>query len=217
MHLAIWEARTWLWPDELPDPLNMLTPEAAAKVLGLEYASLPSLGNFGRGGRDKFAVAGTLDRARNLIAVSERFGSEVMRFTGAHEVGHYQMHKGMQMHRDRPISGVSADTTPRPLEEREADYFAACFLMPEKLIHKSFMTRFGPRVPFPFDERRAFQLSPRGYTELIYADQNSHARALSLASAQSFNGAHFRSLADSFRVSPLSMAIRLEELGLLER
>jgi len=38
VHLAIWEARTWLWPDELPDPLNMLTPEAAAKVLGLEYA-----------------------------------------------------------------------------------------------------------------------------------------------------------------------------------
>jgi len=175
------------------------------------------LGNFGRGRADKFAVAGMLDRGRNIIAVSERFGTEVMRFTGAHEVGHCRLHKGLQMHRDRPISGVSPDTTPRAPEEREADYFAACFLMPEKLMHKAFMTRFGPTVPFIFDEGRAFQLSPRGYTELIYADHRSHARGLALATAQSFNGAHFRSLADSFRVSPLSMAIRLEELGLVAR
>ena len=36
-----------------------------------------------------------------------------------------------------------------------------------------------------------------------------------LASAESFNGNHFDSLAKQFRVSPIAMAIRLKELGIV--
>ena len=38
------------------------------------------------------------------------------------------------MHRDRPVHGIGVQTSSRPPHEREADYFAACFLVPESLL-----------------------------------------------------------------------------------
>ena len=121
----IWQKRDLLFPVGVPSPLAMFQPDIAARVLGLEYEYREQLGGFGYG-RDRFEIAGMIDRPRSIIAVSMRFSYPVSRFTGAHEIGHYMMHPSEVMHRDRPVFDIHDRA--RPPQEQEADYFAACFL-----------------------------------------------------------------------------------------
>jgi Zn-dependent peptidase ImmA (M78 family) len=119
------------------------------------------------------------------------------------------------MHRDRPIKGIYLDGSVRPSHEREADYFAACFLVPGKMLTKSFKKRFREK-PLILDDTVAFWLNPSDPDSLLRADIGSLDFALAVASASSYGGAHFMSLASQFGVSPTTMAIRLLELELIE-
>lgn len=203
-----------LWPEGAPTLLAMLDPASAARVLGVKYEIYPELGRFGsRSGR--FEVAGLIDRSLNAIAVSQRFRPEVMRFTGAHEIGHWLLHSGEVMHRDRPIDGVRHDRTPRPRNEREADYFAACFLVPRKLLTQAFESTFRTRVPLVLDDSVAFWLCPDDPESLLRPDVGSLEFALAVASATSYAGRHVLSLAKQFGVSVTTMAVRLREVRLI--
>lgn len=91
----------WLWPNTPPDRLFMCEPEAACRVLGLRYLPDSHLGTYGG-----TATAGLLDRANKTVMLSSKQSFEAQRFTGAHEVGHYLLHPGKLMFRDRMLASV---------------------------------------------------------------------------------------------------------------
>lgn len=215
LQTEIWQQRDSLWSGiALPPVYKMFTPEVAAKVLGAIYEEHPGLGGFGNG-VNRFEVAGLVDRQTGRIAISKRFDPLVQRFTGGHEIGHWQLHGAkVVMHRDRQVAGLSAPRSSRPLEEREADYFSACYLVPRKVLRAEFEQRFGPIEEFRFNDDDAFGLCPSNPRSLMTASDDSLEWELALASAIRFQGYFFDSLAEMFAVSNLTMAIRLREVGL---
>lgn len=197
-----------LWPHTQPDRLYMCDPEAACHVLGLRYLPESHLGSYGGTG-----TAGMLDRANRAVMISTRQSFEARRFTGAHEVGHFTLHPEQMMFRDRTLSAHGGPG--RPVVEQEADYFAACFLIPPKLLIEAFGARFTGRVPLVNTGAVCFNLSPQNYQYLESLPPGSMEFALAVARAQSFNGARFKCLTETFCVSPMAMAIRLMEMGLV--
>jgi len=215
LQLEIHARRHEIFPRREAHPLELVTPSIAAQVLGVKFEEAPSL-SFGVLHGQKYVTAGILDRPGKEIWVSTEFGHEVARFTGAHEIGHWVLHpKQVIHHRDRPIKGIERET--RAPKEQEADRFAAAFLIPEKFFRKVFQAAFLTDKPFVFDDTAAFFLSPDDSEAVLYPEKNSKARELALAKAKSYKGRVFeRSLAEMFGVSPLTMAIRIEELELVK-
>lgn len=209
----IWRCRLELWPLGVPRPAAMLEPEVAARVLGIEFAYYESLGRFGNRS-DRFEIAGMLDRERGIVAVATTFPYATQRFTGAHELGHWLLHPGEVMHRDRPVFAVGAGN--RPAVESEADYFAACFLAPARLMRDAFNARFNTKPPLPLTDAVAYHLVRESAHHLMRAGPESYEFAAAVANATSFGGRRFVSLAEEFGLSTSAMAIRLRELHLIE-
>lgn len=212
--VQIWDKRKEFWPDREPSLFEIPDPELAAFLLGINFEYREELGRFGFRGTH-FEVAGQLDRNVGKISISRKFSPEVMRFTGAHEIGHWMMHPGERLHRDRPIKGLEYQASARSLYESEADYFAACFLMPSKLVVRAFELSFLTKK-FVFDDASAFQLSPSDQGGLLWPREGSLDRELALATAESYGGLRFNSLAKRFQVSAKTMAIRIKELNLIQ-
>lgn len=197
--LDLWENRQLV----SSTPLDVIDAELALKRAGFTVVDDNTLGEFDDGS----AVSGILDRANSLIRLSSRFPTEVRNFTMAHELGHLLLHEGTGLHRDRALDG-SARGSSSP-QEREADIFAAMFLMPAKTVRKEFFDRFHT-MSFVINDDTAFGLLGSGPVEI-----GQHRLSKRLADARHFHGVHFSSLADAFRVSVGAMAIRLQELQLL--
>lgn len=195
--------------------IELLDPALAAELLGLDFEYQPDLGKFGQGS-DRFEIAGALDRSASRIVVSTKFHPDTVRFTAAHELGHWMVHEFDAPHRDRPIRGMVSEQYRRSVEEREADYFAACFLVPPNLFRRDFEKAFRVTAPFVFTHDNALELSGGNDPDaLLYPEEGSLARELTLANAKSYRGNHFESLAAQYRVSDYSMAIRIRELKLI--
>ena len=209
----LWRNRDDLWPGQQVTAFEVLDPGAAAHFLGLQFEEHEDLGGerFGFRGQ-RFRVAGLMDRQAKKIAIATWFPFETRRFTAAHEIGHWLLHPDQVMHRDRPIDGGADLGRGRPQFEIEADYFAACFLMPPKLLEDAFRNLFGMREQFVIDENVAFHLCPSDPDSLVRVERDSLDRELVLARCGSFNGKYFRSLSEQFGVSRTAMAIRLKEL-----
>jgi hypothetical protein len=207
----IWNQRATLWPGRHPHPLEVLNPQIAANVLGYDLHYVPKLSlPFSDTGSE---TAGVLDRPKKTVLVAECYGREVRTFTSAHELGHIVLHEQLVMHRDLPIRGLEQEPTD-PLE-REANYFAGCYLMPPDFLGRVFKDMFGA-APFTFDYAAANFLRPKDAGSLLHAPQGSLTRYRALASARSYAGRPFgRSLAEMFQVSIATMAIRLRELDLV--
>ena len=214
--MSIWKQRGTLRPMGVVDPVDMLDPEFAASVLGVSYEEHNSLGNrFNKNGAS-VEIAGLIDRQAGKIAVSSRFHPDVVRFTGAHEIGHWLLHDDKVMHKDLPVKGLATGRYIRPQFEREADHFAAFLLMPRKLVTARLEMYFSTRSPIIFDENTAFALRPDDPESLLRPDNGSLDRALVIASCESYRGKRFHSLAKQFHVSVTTMAIQLNEFGLIQ-
>lgn len=211
--MDIWAHKGSFGLNERSRPTEIFNPKLAAEILNIDFVEHETLGRRFGNGKERFEIAGMLNRQQNQIVVSRKFGFEVARFTAAHEIGHWLLHPHEVMHRDRPILGST--TEPRDRVESEADYFAACFLMPRKAVIKAFEETFDIDTPFIFTDNTAFRLQP-GNHDVLMREGDKHDRAVALASAQSYGGRPFFSLAKQFGVSVSSMAIRLEELELFE-
>ena len=205
----IWRNRLVLFPMGVNDRLEMLNPRIACAELGLKYDPHPELPWYTPQGIVK--VAGVLDRDNDTVSVAERLGPTVERFTAAHEIGHVLLHPGAIMHRELPDWQYRGQQ--KPLQEREADYFAACFLVPINLLAEEFEGRFGAPGTLVFDETSGFWLSP-GEPERL-AEFTREQRANALATVTRFNGRSFQSLCQRFCVSRTAMKIRLIETGLV--
>jgi hypothetical protein len=117
------------------------------------------------------------------------------------------------LHRDRAVDGP---TTRRNVTEREADQFASCFLMPARLVLEHFRDYFGCDF-VRLSEESIFGLGMGGGVDRALRQiRSTRDISLLLASANAYMGRHFYPLAQLFRVSPIAMAIRIEELSLVE-
>lgn len=204
-----------LFPLGVPPIEQLFDPAVAARVCDLEYEYRDHIAPVG-GGHDGYRAAGQLDRRRGIISISNQFRYEERRYTGAHEVGHWVLHPSIGVdvpHRDRPPSHAVADSR-RPLIEKEADYFAACFIAPAKLVRKQFELRFGA-APLELTDELAFHLGGKQERLLRTAPPGSLDFAVAVAGARSLDGRRFPSLAEHFGLSLSAMAIRLHELELL--
>lgn len=206
----IWLHRNILFPSGA-SLLQMCSPEAAARVLQVEYEVRPSIAPFASGQK----AAGQLDAGRGVISVSAEFPYEVQRFTGAHEAGHLMLHDQIGngiAHREMPIGYDMAGQ--RPLGERQADYFAATFLAPRRLFTEAFQNRFG-HAPLHLDENVAFYLAGKDARKLMTEPPGSLLFGMAVAKAQWLGGPRFHSLSTVFGLSPKAIAIRLRELELI--
>lgn len=206
---VIWNDRDKIWFDDVPsNPVKMLDPLIAARLLGFQSEESSSLGHH-RTLNGSFEVAGLIDNKLKKIQISLLYPIEVRNFTAAHELGHAVLHRENGLHRDKPMDGTNRS---RDETEYEADLFATVFLMPENILRTRFKEVF-LTDNFVLNEDTAFAL---GYASSVFTNRLK-TRQLSriLASTEKYNNRHIDSLAKQFNVSIEAMAIRLEELGLV--
>jgi Zn-dependent peptidase ImmA (M78 family) len=200
--------RHLLWDGVPPkSPFKQISPTTILKGIGYSTEIHESLDIAEDAGGAEFSVAGIFDRDNKRVLISQTFPPHIRHFTLAHELGHAVLHQGQGMHRDRPVDGI----TQRSGAEREADKFAVCITMPAKLVRKVFNDRF---LIFPF------LLTPETEFALFGLNHNVKLKSIRdlsrhMAKARAFNRQNFPSLAEQFNVSVEAMAIRLEELGLV--
>ncbi len=207
-----------LWNNEknkgkTPQPLSIINPISALEMLGYKVEQDYALGQMRKRGQ-AIEVGGVIDRENRIVQISPQFDRLVRNFTAAHELGHAMLHQESGLHRDRPLDGSSGSDV-RDLRELQADKFASYFLMPRRLVIKVFLEIFGT-CNFQFDERRVFALTQQSSDSFRAKYPTRRKRARLLARTEQFNGTHFKSLARIFNVSVEAMAIRIEELDLIE-
>lgn len=129
------------------------------------------------------------------------------RFTVAHELGHWVLHRPLVLtdraHPDLFPNGTvfvstrasqSARVQGKPPEEWQADYFASHLLLPRRVLRREYTRRLGATP----------SVRPDGMTLEEYARQVARTRF-----------AEHAPLADAFGTSLQATAIALEELGLV--
>lgn len=212
IHRLIWEHR-----NEIAgavggsDPIRLLDPEIALHLLGFKTEFVPELGTYRRG-TTVIEVAGAIDRRSRLVRLSLKPTAYARRFTLAHELGHAVMHPQLSgLHRDRASDGSALA---RDGSELEADVFASLFLMPEKLVRSYFRGRFRSER-FAFTQEAIIALGGEAVCATP-GDLSLRAASRLLAGAGRFDGRQFLSLREEFQVSRETMAIRIEELDLID-
>jgi hypothetical protein len=191
------------------DPVDLLEPGLGFRILGFTVAT-DDLGEIFDNGR-RVRAAGSIDWRARQVTISPNFSRIEQLFTAAHELGHAILHPGLKLHRDKVVSGPSPR---RDFKEMEADHFAACFLMPERLLRRRLLDSFAFQR-FELDDQTAYALCQKNAYEVKAIYRTKRDLSMAIATAVSYNGRNFRSLATYFCVSPTTMAIRLEELELV--
>ncbi|WP_194287176.1 ImmA/IrrE family metallo-endopeptidase [Tritonibacter aquimaris] len=106
-------------------------PEAVAESNGIEvvYASFDAP-------HDK-EISGFYHKAEDKIVVNREISAGRMVFTIAHELGHALMHQDyIESQNYQPVYRSNNHEGEKPIEEVEADQFAANFLVPLDLLEK---------------------------------------------------------------------------------
>ncbi len=205
---GIYKARYSLFPEGVPDdPVELLDPKIAFHLLGYEFEELDSMGEIEPG----LDVAGIIDQNNKRVSISKRFSPIIRNFTAAHELGHAIMHKQSGLHRDKPIDSGTGGK--RDKIESQADYFAACFLMPKKLLKVRFDQRYGNVLDSR--DNLAYLLIRNKDPKVEKQMRTKRGLARLLAGLSIINGHAVMSLAEQFKVSVEAMAIRLEQLELV--
>lgn len=213
LQLELWDRQCSLWPGENVTPLDVCDPWVAAKYLGFEVQEgWLSSDSTGQG----FQLGGFINRPARLIAISDNQKPRTKLFTLAHEVGHLLMHPGLHHHRELPIHGMTEPREPSDPKERQANHFAGCFLVPEKQLRLAFEACFRVKS-LKLTDTVAWELLGANYASLMNSPYPSLTFERLVAQAQRFGGHQFGSLHDLFQVSPTTMAIRLQQVGLVYR
>lgn len=211
IQVEIWSNRAVRYPLGVPGFATVFDPRNVADHLDLFFEVRDRIDADYAGGGE---AAGAWRRDRQTILISSRFPFETQRFTAGHEIGHFVLHPhvgGRSMHREFAVGRSSGS---RPIQEREADYFSACLLMPRNAVAKEFDARFRCKHPLALTETVAYHLK-LDLGVLFSQPRGSTLFASAVARATRFDRTHFNSLAQEFGVSAHAMAIRLQELGLV--
>lgn len=209
--MELWNNRHQIWSANTPEnPMEVVNPGAALEYLGYKVGAGDLGQEFIDGRLSK--VAGLVDFENRSVCIALGISREEQFFTAAHELGHVLLHKNQRgLHRDRPVKGPSAR---KDIKEVEADYFASCFLMPERRVRKHFREKFSADE-FSLSEATAFALGGVGIDAIRSRLRAQRDLSRMLAECVRYNGVDSPSLKFSFEVSTEAMAIRLEELELI--
>ncbi|MYE13635.1 MAG: ImmA/IrrE family metallo-endopeptidase [Gammaproteobacteria bacterium] len=208
LHEEVWKHRHEFYPLGC-NSVDLLHPRNAAVVLGYDYEEVPEIADWPPNRR--MLIAGMVDPLRRRVVVSESFEPAVMRFTGAHEIGHIVLDPPVRLLRERPMDGPSEGRTGI---ERAADKFAALYLLPERLVWTELREGLGVGSPVTVDENFAFWLDPNDHFGLLDAPLRAKSRALA-ACTRDVEGRHVVPLHERLGVSAAALAIRLEEIGVI--
>lgn len=210
----LWINRSDIWADaDNITKLNVLDPTDAFRVLGYDFETAPSLGQF-TDGDQVVEIAGYIDKQKRSAGVSKKFPPDVCRFTAAHELGHAVLHKANEQFRDRGLDGAMLRARRTPVEY-EADKFAAYFLMPESVMREVFRGIFRADQ-FVISDETAFAIGGESATQLLNECPSIRDLSLRLAKTTIIAGRPVNSIATIFGVSNGAMAIRIEELKLID-
>ena len=207
--------------------IGFLDPKIAIEGMGYSYqerddldAELRLIGTQSTWKRG--VCAGLLDRRERVVAVSRKcprgdaYSAEEMRFTGGHELGHLVLHPGLTHHRDRPID-VQDEKLPI---EREADQFAASYLMPKGWVAREVERRFRRNWHedhVEVDEKLLWWLDRNDQDRFLLPSVDGLALEKAMAICTNAGEEPFVSMKDKFGVSMTAMAWRLRELRLVEK
>lgn len=207
----IWKHRKVIW--ETGNPSNALEIldiyKIFDKVLNFEVGFANDLSD----GSSVLECAGIIDQSSRQVLLSNKFNPQVQNFTSAHELGHAVLHTGLRMHRDIPLDGTNEGVL--SATERQANKFASFFLMPKKILEKEFIERFC-RKKFKIDEETAFKIPKTNLSEMRKRLNTKRKLSRYVASIEFYDSSPFNSLSSIFNVSIEAMAIRLEELNLID-
>lgn len=199
------------------DHLRMLpfAPKLIAEeILGLSFEEPWGIGFLQLSGLG-IELAGQLDRTDRKILVAKKFSLEIQRFTGAHEIGHFVLHKEKNQFRESPCTDPAIRRPSSP-HELEANIFAAELLMPAKVLHDLFCRRFpAPINVSEIDDTYATLLTNGRLVPSELRAKSILEVAEIVAKASSFLAADERALMDIFGVSATAMGIQLLDLGLV--
>ncbi len=215
LQLLAWKHRQKIWKKNIPtDPIEILKPDIIFKtLLGYNFYKSGNLGlNSTSAGLSE--VAGEIDQMAKTVLISNKIPEQTQRFTAAHELGHAMLHNQAVLHRDLPLDGVNRMGKKAP-EEHQADKFAKYFLMPQKQVLEVFQEYFSTSK-FVIEQNTAFNLIQDNPSKLRSQSKDLRGLSRKLATAKSYSNLAFTPLAELFNVSVEAMAIRLEELGLVE-
>lgn len=144
------------------------------------------------------------------------------RFTLAHEGGgHWRLHRHLfagdpeqdwLFDEPPPPSVVCRSSQAKERVEWQADYYAACLLMPRELLLTAWRERFGNVDPRIVRMKNRMVLPADSVDPIILACRKMH-QQFDDEALESFVGP----FAQRFKVSPVAMRIRLEKLNLLHR
>ncbi|MFC5411785.1 cyclodeaminase/cyclohydrolase family protein [Larkinella bovis] len=206
---ALWKYKELIWTSSPPTNfLGVLRPQKVIELLKYAFRKVHTLGVNEQGEE----IAGIINNENYTIIVSAMYKPEVIGFTTAHELGHALLHDKIELHRDLPLDGSEIGWY-RPIEEIQADKFAAVFLMPKKIVVQSFYERFQIKR-FTINENTARLLNSTTY-ELRKKVKTKRDLSRIVAKCEYYNSTPFSSLSKIFQVSMEAMAIRLEELDLV--
>lgn len=209
----LWLRREQMWGWAPSDPTIVIDPAKGLELLGFSTTYEEDLGSY-YSDRGDVKIAGMINGETRSVHVSRQFPQSTLSFTAAHELGHAVLHDiSNSIHRDRPLNG---EIMSREQIELEADKFATFFLMPAKLVKSRFVEIFGT-ASFSLTEDTAFALSCSSVMEVKKKHKTLRHISRLLAGTKTYGGRNLYSLADQFRVSVEAMAIRLEELNLIEK
>lgn len=145
------------------------------------------------------------------------------RFTLAHEGGHWRLHRQLfarnpaqtALFQEAPPSFVCRSTDEAVPVEWQANYYAACLLMPKAVVLSTWRRQFGSTRPFVFDPTLHAGIANRPRRGLRPIGDIIR-RAPQAACDRVFD-TFAKALAPTFCVSNQAMRFRLEALGLLLR
>jgi Zn-dependent peptidase ImmA (M78 family) len=143
------------------------------------------------------------------------------RFSVAHEIGHWRLHRAyvakdanqiVLFDAAEPTVVCRSSQAKEPIEW-QADFFSSCLLMPRRRVHEEWKEFLGRTRPLLLSDLRPNgQVMMRAQT-IIYEQGTSETGVVDDALFENVA----KPIARRFAVSPAAMRIRLEKLGLLLR
>jgi len=214
MQNTMWKYKKAIWINDTPEnPIQAIDPLKALSLLGYQYETRTTLGQYFAKGKE-VETAGVTDKNYKIVAISEQFPPQTRYFTLCHELGHVVLHKKQRIYRDGPVEG-SFSNNGQNWEEKQANNFATCFSMPKNIVISEF-TRIYKTTKLVIDEDTMFRLNQGTVSNFRKKHRTLRDFSLFIAGTERYNDESFLSISKLFGVSKKAMAIRLEELELLE-
>ncbi len=227
------ESRGHAWAG--PTPIDDIAEKHLG--LGIEFDDLGR--RLGKG--DDLEILGAIDLDQKRIIIDESLDPDLYptlearyRFTLAHEVGHWQLHRGLVIANASQASALDRNgmvkidcrsSQTRDRMEIQANRFASCLLMPRQEVYGQWKVGLGLNRPVVFDDLREYSIAkPPVYQGLrplshvvggVLEDMGLGTSAKSKSPQDVLFDRTARQLAPHFHVSTQAMRYRLEDLGLL--